>query len=353
MKKRLFSLLMVLSLICTMLPTSVFAVEAEYVPLDNVYITEHNPLYPHDSCSVEEHAPTVDALHPLEGGQYEDDLSVAAATIRTAMENRQSTVSVNVFLDGDTHDGSEAANKAMMRGIFHDAYAHTGNPTQGDYLKWVYNTMSAGASGYISWGDYYYTITYTITYYTTAAQEQAVTDKLAQVMPTFGFTSATTDYEKVKAIYDYICANVTYDHENLENESYKLKYTAYAALINGTSVCQGYATLLYRMLLMSGVDTRVVIGTAGGGNHGWNIVKLGAYYYNVDSTWDAGETEYDYFLTCPASFDPTHTRGADYTTAAFHTAYPMADADYDPHTADTLPEGLTYTVSGDNVTITG
>ena len=193
MKKRLFSLLLVLSLICTMLPTSVFAVEAEYAPLNSVHITEHNPLYPHDDCNVEEYAPTVDALHPLQGSQYEDDLSVAAATIRTAMENRQSTVSVNVFLDGDTHDGSEASNKAMMRGIFHDAYAHTGNPTQGDYLKWVYNTMSAGASGYISWGDYYYTITYTITYYTTAAQEQAVTEKLAQVMPTFGFTSAPTD----------------------------------------------------------------------------------------------------------------------------------------------------------------
>ena len=224
MKKRLLSLLMVLCLVLSMLPTSAFAADVTY--LDSVYITEHNPLYPHDSCSVEEHAPTVDALHPLEGGQYEDDLSVASAAIREAMENRQSTVSVNVFLDGDTYDGSDESSKAMMRGIFYDAYAHTGNPTEGDYLRWVYNSIGAGADGYTSGGDYYLTITYNITYYTTAAQEQAVTNKLSQVMPTFGFTSATTDYEKVKAIYDYICANVTYDHENLENEEYKLKYTA-------------------------------------------------------------------------------------------------------------------------------
>ena len=67
--------------------------------------------------------------------------------------------------------------------------------------------------------------------------------------------SNKTDYQKVKAIYDYICSNVTYDHDNLNDESYSLKYTAYAALINKTAVCQGYASLFYRLALDAGVDT--------------------------------------------------------------------------------------------------
>jgi transglutaminase/protease-like cytokinesis protein 3 len=82
-----------------------------------------------------------------------------------------------------------------------------------------------------------------------------------------------TDYEKVRGIYDYICNNVVYDYENLEDDTYQLKYTAYAALVNGTAVCQGYALLFYRLALEAGLDARYVTGTANGDNHGWNIVE--------------------------------------------------------------------------------
>ena len=75
-------------------------------------------------------------------------------------------------------------------------------------------------------------------------------------------------------------------------------FTAYGALIDRTCVCQGYAALLYRLLLELGVDNRVLTGTGNGGGHAWNIVELDDVYYNVDPTWDAGRTEYDYFLKC-------------------------------------------------------
>ena len=38
-----------------------------------------------------------------------------------------------------------------------------------------------------------------------------------------------SDYEKLCAFYDYVCENVTYDYDNLENAEYKLKYSAYTA----------------------------------------------------------------------------------------------------------------------------
>ena len=353
MKKRLLALLTVLCMLLSMLPATAFAKTVE--PLEPVYISQYNPLYgePDEGITLEQYAPVTLADHAFEGQNYPDDREQVVATLRAGLEARQNTITFNYFLDGDTYDGSEGAGKAMLSGLFASALEHTGEPTEGDYIHWVYEKMSAGSNGYVYGGDYYLTITFTMTYYTTAAQEQAVTDRLATVMPSFGFTAETDDYTKVKTIYDYICDNVTYDNTNLKDDAYTLKYTAYAALINGTSVCQGYAVLLYRMLLMAGVDNRVITGISNGGNHAWNIIKLGEYYYDADSTWDAGETEYDYFLRCPANFDPTHTRHDEYDTAAFNTAYPMADADYYPHAADTLPEGLTYTVSGDNVTITG
>ena len=45
-------------------------------------------------------------------------------------------------------------------------------------------------------------------------------------MDSFGFTSSTSDYDKVVAIYDYITSNIEYDYQNLNNTEYMLKHTA-------------------------------------------------------------------------------------------------------------------------------
>ena len=96
-----------------------------------------------------------------------------------------------------------------------------------------------------------------------------------------------------------MCSNITYDYKNLNDPNYTLKFSAYAALINKTSVCQGYATLFYRLALEAGLDARVIAGVAGGGNHAWNIVKIGKTYYHLDATFDLSLsktlTRHDYF----------------------------------------------------------
>ncbi|RAN85873.1 transglutaminase, partial [Bacillus sp. SRB_28] len=74
-----------------------------------------------------------------------------------------------------------------------------------------------------------------------------------------------TDHEKVKVIHDWIVLNLSYD------TSLK-KYTAYDGLVTGSTVCQGYSLLAYRMLERVGIDNRIVEGTAGGQLHAWNIV---------------------------------------------------------------------------------
>jgi hypothetical protein len=139
------------------------------------------------------------------------------------------------------------------------------------------------------------------------------------------------EYEKVKGIYDWICSNVTYDYDNLNNKDYYLMHSAYAALVHRKAVCQGFAVLFYRLALELGVDCRYITGNSSGVAHAWNIVRLGSLYYNLDATWDqprkANGMDYEYFLRCGSNF-PDHTRKEDYTSADFHQRYPMSPEDY-------------------------
>lgn len=77
--------------------------------------------------------------------------------------------------------------------------------------------------------------------------------------------------------------HVTYA-QSLDDE---IVFTAYSALYNGEAVCQGYAQLIYRILKQLGISVRVIPGYGKDKtvHHGWNIVKLGDYYYNLDATW--------------------------------------------------------------------
>ncbi len=210
------------------------------------------------------------------------------------------------------------------------ALEHTGKATEGDYILWQYGGWKA--SSVRSWDNYNktynYEITFTVSYYTTPEQEKEMDTAVTSLINSLGVKSKS-DYEKVKGVYDWICDNITYDYDNLEDESYMLKHTAYAALIDRTAVCQGYAVLFYRLMLELGVDNRVIAGIGNGGAHGWNIVQLGDYYYSVDSTWDAGMDEYSFFLTSTWNF-LDHYRFLEYETWEFHEEYPMAAEDYDP-----------------------
>ena len=257
---------------------------------------------------------------------YTEDADVLEA-IASGMEQRKSTVTVPWRIP-DSAVSTDEELLALILAAAALAMSHTGQPTRGDYLLLSYHYLEYGGEVVAYEGGYYYVnMIYNLTYYTTAAQETALTAKLTEVMNAFGFTAETDDYTKIKAVYDYICANVSYDEAHANDATYLSQFSAYAALMDGKAVCQGYAALLYRMLLMAGVDNRVIVGTSGGENHAWNVAAIDNFYYNLDSTWDAGQGEYHYFLKCPDNF-PDHTRAEAYDSAEFHAAYPMALADY-------------------------
>ena len=251
--------------------------------------------------------------------------------IRERMLNREEVVRFRC--NGVT----EEIMKQDMEDILEEVKVHSGNPVGGDFLRWQMGENGYFYSATYDGSAYDYYITFFADFYTTKEMEDKLTEEVDRVLASLALYGRT-DYEKFDAIYRYIIDHVEYDEDNLDDDSYDLKYSAYAALINGTSVCQGYAGLLYRMLLEVGVDCRVIPGKGIGGigpeDHAWNIVRLGDFYYNVDATWDDGTKSDIYTLRCNRKFQ-NHTRDAEYNTDEFNALYPMSRVDYEPQE---LPE---------------
>ncbi len=109
-------------------------------------------------------------------------------------------------------------------------------------------------------------------------------------------------YEKEAYVHDALVAGVEYDAGASMHQS------AYSALVNGRSVCAGYARAFQYLLQQLEIPCYYCTGYSGE-NHAWNIVKLGDDYYNVDVTWDdTAEANYDFFNKSDSEYATTHVR---------------------------------------------
>lgn len=252
---------------------------------------------------------------PQEAGSADE----AAVILRKGMENREARIAIRCPADAIT------PTDGILDEIVEKAMEETGVPTQGDYIRWTYAGWSGSYSLESDDEGLHYVFVYDCKYYTTAAQEAELSEKIDSVLQSLDINDESSDYDVICAVYDYICANVSYDYDNLNDSEYLLKYTAYAAMINKTAVCQGYCALMYRMLQQKNIDCRLIPGS----NHAWNIVAIDGVYYNADSTWDAGRDpkNYAYFL-CGDSDFAEHTRYSEYSTEEFYRLYPMAETKY-------------------------
>ena len=342
MMKRWLVLLLALFLSVSVFTLSVRA-DDEEVQMTEA-ISEVNPLY--EGVITEEELPEPDLSETPQQLNAESDsfnsVESAATFLRKGMVERQSSIVFRLELAASSReDGLSKINQAL-RPIFETAIEHTGNPKEGDYIRWQYQRWQVpSTSVYFTGSSSYAVLTYNMQYYTSASQEATMDTEVKKLLDQLDVYSLPA-YMKIESVYQYLCDNVVYDYTNLNNDSYKLKYTAYAALINKTSVCQGYSVLFYRLMLELGVDARLVAGDAGSNRerHSWNIVKIGNYYYNVDATWDAGESRqnYRYFLRNLAFFNTEHFRDDEYNTAVFHSQYPMSPSDYVPATSVSIQE---------------
>ena len=264
-----------------------------------------------------------DIVVPLPGpGDYLSSQTQAAVQLRSGMKARQQTVVLKVMT-------TRADYEAFAEELFEIALEHTGNPTEGDYLRWQIGGYEAEITGTTDGTYSKLTMTYNMTYYTTAAQEAMVDQAVAAYLAQLDLSGAS-DLDKITGVYEAMCAQIEYDDDAVTTPN-TLAHTAYAALVEGKAVCQGYAVLFYRAMLELGVDARVIVGKAGDVAHAWNIVEYNGEYYNMDATWDAARVQASqapaYFMKSEVAF-ADHVRDEAYTTEAFNAAYPMATSSY-------------------------
>lgn len=195
----------------------------------------------------------------------------------------------------------------------------------------------AGAGSYIkSYGIMYYLNNkgiYDITYnYVNGIndarnKEAEVKNAVKKVIASI-ITPNMSDYQKEKAIHDYVVNNTRYDVENMEKDSYPPdSHTAYGVFIKKVAVCEGYASAIKKLLDEVNIENLLIVGDADGVPHAWNLVKIDGYWSHVDATWNDPISfsmgrqvpilRYDYFNKTDSFMSKTHTW--------IKNNYPMAD----------------------------
>lgn len=123
-----------------------------------------------------------------------------------------------------------------------------------------------------------------------------------------GLPENGSEYDKLKYIYEQIVQRTEYQEGGKDDQN------ICSVLLDGKSVCAGYARTMQYLAERAGIFASYVTGTAkdpGSGkvqDHAWNLVKCDGAYSFVDPTWGdpvwSGEGErmehivYDY-LCCP------------------------------------------------------
>lgn len=96
----------------------------------------------------------------------------------------------------------------------------------------------------------------------------------------YSIPSDASEYEKIKFVYEYIIDITDYNAEGEANQSIQ------SVLLYHNSVCAGYSKAFQYILNRMGLFCTYITGRIeSGGDHGWNMVRIGENYYYVDVTW--------------------------------------------------------------------
>ncbi|MFS0873509.1 transglutaminase domain-containing protein [Paenibacillus xylanilyticus] len=219
----------------------------------------------------------LDQLYAASGTSDISTTTDLRQTLLTAMSQRTEEL---VF----TYKGDVKGLKKQLQSSIDEAM------TSDPYIQYTVKSYAFNYKGSNVSAEVHVNLSYRETKEQTDYVNRKVTSVLKEII-----TPGMTNHEKVKAIHDWIVLNLAYD-TSLQ------KYTAYDGLVTGSTVCQGYSLLAYRMLERVGIDNRIVEGTAGDQLHAWNIVNLDGKWYHMDTTWDdptpdrRGKVSHNYYL---------------------------------------------------------
>lgn len=186
------------------------------------------------------------------------------------------TVPVDLFSSADTEQRFEELGKAAI-----EAYIQNGLT---DYVMDFQYNYTGGDSKIIM--DVFYNNQNEASRQSMAkALDQKAAQILAQTLK-----PGMTDRQKAEALNNYVAQNVHYDFTGYQayqagQNVYDLQ-TAYAALVGGKAICQGFARAYKLLCDKAGVPCVVLFGTTKqyGTAHAWNRVKLDGKWETVDSS---------------------------------------------------------------------
>ncbi|XP_072529681.1 kyphoscoliosis peptidase-like [Salminus brasiliensis] len=140
---------------------------------------------------------------------------------------------------------------------------------------------------------------------------------------------ASTDLERLRAIWIWLCHNIEYDVKGYLGLTEKV-CSPERVIETGRGVCCGYSSVCLQMCKEVGIECREVGGHGKGigyrqgqsyqntkSSHMWNAVSLEGHWYLLDACWGAGIVDMDnkafikrydefYFLTNPENFINSH-----------------------------------------------
>lgn len=145
-----------------------------------------------------------------------------------------------------------------------------------------------------------YATTVSPTYRVPAPEYEARLARLLGAARALASGVSGTQTERAETLHDLLCELVAYDHREDED----CDNTAYGALAEGMTRCEGYAqalTLLYRL---AGIPCGMVSGDTFEGEeiirHSWNVAVIDGVPTLIDATWndqDGGNTHWYYGVT--------------------------------------------------------
>lgn len=192
-------------------------------------------------------------------------------------------------IDGDK--GANPFNDAVQK----EFYRETGNPEEGlglrqifvvrgnlmsdDHQKIMYDEKTKSYKGI-----FYYSVTYNLS----NERYSKTIMKLKEVMESLDL-DGKTDYEKCKAIREWIGKNVKYDREFVKDAANCPRKNAHdmtGAILDEYAVCDGYAFLFHYMANAAGLLTLIEEGyqISSGLQHAWNLVRIDGTFYYTDNT---------------------------------------------------------------------
>ena len=186
------------------------------------------------------------------------------------IENTQEEISV--------YDGNNPVTAQELQTAY-DAYTrdHTEHFWLGNSYSYYYNSKTI--------------ISIVPSYLFSGSQLQAARAEYEQAVNKFlaGIDDSMTDFQKELLIHDRLANAIRYTGSANAHNSY-------GAMVEGKSVCEGYAEAFQYLLQRVGIQSFIAVGqgydsTDGSYEaHAWNYVKLDGKYYQTDLTWNDSNT---------------------------------------------------------------